>query len=295
MTNKDLISKLNNLGKISPDQNWLSNNRELLLSQISNSGAEDLPLWRIFVINLSSLSKTAIQPAYALVAFVLVLVSGLLISQPSLSTTKPNNSLYIARIIAEKVKLNTTFNAAERDKLAVQYAADHAQDISAVLADPKFNTPANQAQVAQLNTSFSQEVSTVKSAISRLTPQASAPAIQPAKTADIKIASQTASSDLIIADSSKDQKGLQLLEKSNSAPVLDLTKSADLGKIGLSSSTTLIASSSDLAASSTLVATSTLTSSSRADQILDEAQKLFDAKNYNQASDKLKEVDKIIQ
>jgi hypothetical protein len=286
MTNKDLIAKLNNLNKINPDQTWLESNRELLLSQISNAGAENISLWKNLLINLSSLSKVAVQPAYALAAFVVLLISGFWVSQPTLSYTKPNNSLYIARIIAEKVKLNTTFNSQERDKLAVQYATDHAQDITAVLADPKFNTPANKEQVAQLNTSFNQEVNTVKSGISRLVPAAVKP-LAGANTAAPKLAvknsNEATASDLIIADSSKDKSGLQLLEKDSS--------SSETIKSSASSKDTVSASTTDASSSSQI----NINNPGAADQILDEAQKLFDQKNYNQASDKLKEVDKIIQ
>jgi hypothetical protein len=305
MIEKDLIRKLNNLGKINPDQDWLNSNRELLLSQISNSGAENLSVWKVILIKISSLSKTAVQPAYALVAFVFLLTTGFLLSQNALSNTKPSNSLYIARIIAEKVKLNTTFNSAERDKLAVQYATDHAQAISAVLADPNFNTPANQAQVAALNNSFAQEVSTVKSGINRLASGSKATAkpaasVNPAPVLAVstKPSDKATSADLIIADSSKDQQGIQLLEKNNDGKleVLNTEKvSGTLKDMNIKDSgITTVASTS----SSTLQAedsSKVKATPSDADEILDEAQKLFDQKNYNQASDKLKEVDKIIE
>lgn len=171
MTDKELISKLNTLKTIKPDSAWTTSNRDLLLSQISNSGARDLNAWQLFVINFNSLAKAVAQPVYALGAFVLILISGSLFSHQVFGSAKPNDSLYIARIISEKAKLNTMFNSDERNKMAVQFATEHAQDISNVLADPKFNTEENKDQVAKLNESFDQEIKTVKSKISYLIPK----------------------------------------------------------------------------------------------------------------------------
>lgn len=276
MTNKDLILKLNSLKEVNPDEAWLKSNRELLLSQISNAGAENIPAWKAFFINFSSVAKAASQPAYALGAFVLMLLTGSFFGPQIFSRTKPNDSLYIARIISEKVKINTTFDSETRDKLAVQYAAEHAQDISAVLADPKFNTEANKEQVAQLSDSFNKEVTTVKNRISRI------PAIA-AKTAanNVPAAAKPDKAELVMADSSKDGKGIQL--QVNPTDKAAVVKAEDTAK-----------GTSTKATTTNPVATSTVKSSD-ADKILDEATKLFDKKDYNKALDKLKEVDDIIK
>ena len=208
MTDQELIAKLNSLKKVSPDQNWLKSNRELLLSQVSNSGAEKLAAWKIVLIDLSSVFKSATQPVYALGIFVLLLVSSVFYSQQIFAQAKPNDSLYIARVISEKLKLNTTFNTEERDKLAVQFATNRAQDISAVLSNPQFNTEANKDQVAKLNDSFQEEVNTVKDRISHLPVKKIAPVI---------IAST--SNEVIIAEDSKDSKGIQIFENSGSKPI----------------------------------------------------------------------------
>lgn len=266
MTDQELIAKLNSLKKISPDQNWLKSNRELLLSQISNSGAEKLAVWKIILIDFSSALKSASQPVYALGVFVLLLVGSVFYSQQIFAQAKPNDSLYIARIISEKLKLNTTFNTQERDMLAVQFATSHAQDISAVLSDPQFNTEENKDQVKKLNNSFKEEVNTVKDRISRL----------PAKIKKAPAALLVATgSEVIIADNSKDDERIQIAE------------TAGLTTLKLNATSTLEASSSKdkvvpIGASS-------------ADVILDEVNKLFDSKDYSKASDKLKEVDEIMK
>jgi len=279
MTNQELIAKFNSLKKISPDQNWLKSNREFLLSQISNSGAEKLPTWRILVIDFTSALKSAAQPAYALAVFILLIFSGGLFSSQILAKTKPNDSLYIARVISEKVKVNTTFDSAQRDKLAAQFATEHAQDITVILADPAFNTEANKDQVAKLNDSFKEEVNTVKARISRL-PQT------------IKNKPAVAISDNVtMADNSKEGEGIQLLEKN---PVEPLKTSGTIESTGpAAASTTLeVSSTPETQASSTL---NIEENSTAADKILDEANKLFDQKDYTKAADKLKEVDQIIK
>lgn len=279
MTDQELIAKLNSLKKITPDQKWLKSNRELLLSQVSNSGAEKLEVWKIILINFSSALKSASQPVYALGVFVLLLVSSVFYSQQIFAQAKPNDSLYIARIISEKLKLNTTFNTEERDKLAVQFATGHAQDISAVLSDPQFNTEENKDQVAKLNDSFKAEVNTVKDRISRLAvKEKNAPAIL-----------ASTSSEVIIAENSKDGQGIQLLENHNA--ITPLVKATNTEKV----SPALTATSTDLKASSSTKIGTEQTGASEADKILDEATKLFNQKDYTKASDKLKEVDEIIK
>ena len=298
MTDQELIAKLNSLKKLGPDKNWLESNRALLLSQISNSGAVDLPAWKIFLIDFSSSMKAISQPAYALGIFVMLLLSGSLFSQQILAKAKPNDSLYIARVISEKVKINTTFNPEERDKLAVQFASEHAQDISAVLADPAFNTEANKDQVAKLNDSFKQEVNTVKNHIGRL---AAAPKVAPASAV-----AGTNTDDVMIAENSKDEQGIKLMEKSDIALAPDvkettgtiksLVEKASVKDEATSTDKTTVdegATTSLEKASSTPDAA--INNPSAADKILDEATQLFNQKDYTKAVDKLKEVDEIIK
>lgn len=299
MDNQELIAKLNSLKQINPDQAWLASNRDLLLSQISNSGAENIGLWKAVIINFSSLARTASQPVFALGVFIMLLLSGSLFSRSLFLNAKPNDSLYIARIISEKVKINTTFDSEDRNKLAAQFATEHAQAITTVLADANFNTEANKDQVAKLNSSFKEEVATVQAKMSHLaTPAAS----QPINITNpvLKTKNPVATSDLVVmADSVRDKQGVKLIDNpASKKPELSLP---DTVKTDLSASLTAkIASSTKINASSTaLVSSSSNTvldiNSNSASQILDEAQKLFDQKNYSQASKKLKEVEEIIK
>jgi hypothetical protein len=267
MTEKDLISKLNNLKNINPSEAWLKSNRELLLSQVSNSGATELSAWKNFVINLSSLTKASAQPVYAFGIFVFALLATGVFSHQLFSSAKPNDTLYIARIISEKAKLSTVINTESRDKLAMQFANERAQEISAVLADPSFNNDNNKDAVAKLNTDFNEEIETVKTKIKSLSP---------AKNNVAAVSAPTINNDsVLIAENNKDASGVQLFDAT--------------------------AKVNETAATLTLAVKATTTpeeikkDSSSTENILDEAQKLFEKKDYGQASDKLKEVKEIMK
>ena len=268
MTDKDLIKKLNSLKSLKPDDSFKKSNRDILLSQISNSGARDLSSWQSFSINFTSFMKAISQPAYALGIFLFVILSGSLFSHQIFSGAKPNDSLYIARIVSEKARLNTVMNPSDRNKLAVRFALEHAQDISSVLADPNFNTEANQDQVARLNESFNREIDSARSMISYLSPEK--------KVSPVSEASSTEASEDVfqIAGSEKDEQGLQLFEANESiATPLVETTSIELEEVEEEAAT-----SSDLTGS-----------------ILDEAKQFSENKDYQKASEKLREASELIK
>lgn len=284
MSEKDLIVKLNNLKNISPDNSWLKSNRELLLSQISNSGAKKISGRENFFINLSSFFKASAQPAYSFGVFVFILLFTSLFAHQLFSKTKPTDSLYIARIISEKAKLSTVINSESRDKLAMQFANERAQEISAVLSDPNFNNDSNKVEVAKLNNNFNEELATVKTKIKNLKPVA--------KVAKNNLASSSSDS-FSIAENNKDTSGVQLFENPNNKVIVDSNKKVEaasaLKSLNPSATLTLTvkATSTKIAAtSSDIVSTNS---------IIDQAQKLFDNKDYSQASNKLKEVNSIIK
>ena len=279
MTDRELIKKLNSLKNIEPDSAWMSSNRGVLLSQISNSGARELSTWKMFVINFNSFVKVAAQPAYALGMFLLVLVGGGLFSHQVFNSAKPNDSLYIARIISEQARLTTVFNSDDRNKLAAKFSLEHARDISTVLADPSFNNEDNKDQVAKLSESFSKEIENVKTRISYLTPKTEIN--QP------EIKNAVIEEDVVsMAGSDKDTKGLQISEKQSvkEDSFLLATTSVEDSKaegVNTASATPREISSSSVAITSSI--------------ILDEAQQLSNSKDYQKASEKLQEVRELIK
>lgn len=278
MTEKELLQILNNLKSVNPDQAWLKSNREILLAQVSNSGTENLSVWTKFLIDLKSLARTASRPAFAFGSFLVVLVSAALFGHQAFTQIKPNDSFYIARVISERARLNTVFNEADRDQLAMQFATERAKDITSVLSDPSFNTEENQSEVDKLNQNFNKEITTVKNAISRAK-------LIPAVTTDAP--ANNDNSLVTSADSSKDNQGVQVYSQPNpndkASDTLAPAKNTPVKSRG--TSTQAIASSTP--------------AQEKIQQdkgtIIDEAKKMFDDKNYNQALDKLNEIDELIK
>ncbi|MFA5163154.1 MAG: hypothetical protein WC441_01340 [Patescibacteria group bacterium] len=255
MTEKELLKQLNNLKSVNPNQAWLQSNREILLAQVSNSGSDNLSNWNKFLIDLKSLVRTASQPAFALGSFLVLLLGASLFSHQAFNRIKPNDSLYIARIISEKARLNTVFNENDRDQLAMEFAAERAQDITTILSDPNFNNEEHKTEVDKLNQNFSQEMAVVKTVINKTKPV---------------VAVVASTSDIVIsAESAKDKAGVEVYENP--------------GAQGAK-----IASNTDKDVVSVEATKDT-------GSIIDEAQKMFNNKEYNQALDKLKEVNELIK
>lgn len=204
MTDRDLIKKLGNLKEIKPDSSWLKANRDSLYTQISNSGATEQSVWSSFVINFQSILKAASTPAMALGSLMLILLGTSAYSHLLLAQTKPNQSLYIARELSEKAKLNTILNTQEREEMASKFAANNAQDITAVLSDPSFN---NEQEIAKLSTKFNEEIKTVQKTVAKI----EQPAVQ-------KIDTPTTTNNneaVFIASNEKDVAGLSVAEIAN--------------------------------------------------------------------------------
>ncbi len=199
MTDRDLIKKLGNLREIKPDTSWLKANRDSLFTQISNSGATNSSAWSSFFINFQSALKTASAPAIALASLMLFVVTSSAYGHLLLAKTKPNQSLYIAREISEQAKLTTIFNSDDRDKMAGQFAASNAQDITTVLADPSFD---NKEEIAALNVKFEKEMKTVRKSVARL----EKPVVQEIST----VGSATGSTEVFSATLKKDETGVSL-------------------------------------------------------------------------------------
>jgi len=287
MTNKDLISKLNSLKNVSPDSSWLASNRELFLAQISNSGADKLSGGQVFFINLKSFLKASSQPVFALGVFMLVLVASSIFGHKLFSQAKPNDSLYIARIISEKAKLNMVFNSEAKNKLAVNFATNHAKDISAVLSDPSFNNEENKDQVAKLNDSFNEEIDNVKKIVNS--------GVTKAPKLEGEVSEQVEMSDeaISIAAEHKAEQGIQIKEaEPNQAPVARTTIAPSTSVKAETKATTTEASSTETKVEAEVSIDAKI---NEADKMIDEAKESFNNKDYHSVIDKLNEVTEIIK
>lgn len=248
---------------MNPEAAWLKSNREILLSQIANSGAKELSNWRRLLIDVRSFTQTVSQPALALGSLLVLFIGASVFGHLAFNRTKPNESLYIARIISEKAKLNTVFDSQEREKLEAQFAANHAEAITEILAETVIDE-SNQDQVAMLNEKFNQEVDTMRAKIAATKPA-------PAVVETVVTPTPEAEEDLVVAGNGKEEDGLQLEIKNDGAETAVVATNTPEVKIEA-------------------------TPASKApEEILEEAKTLFDNKEYDSALDKLKEVKELIK
>jgi len=290
MTNRELASKLNTLKNVNPNSEWLASNRNLLLAQISNSGAEDLSSRKVFFINFRSALQAASRPVFALGVFVLIMLSATF-SHEIFDEAGPNDSLYIARVISERLKLNTTFGSEARDRLEVKFASNHAKEISAMLADPEFNIEANKDQIAKLTDNFSKEVETVKSRVSRINYP-----VATTKPEKISEPVQDISAGVVIADSTKDDQGIQVSAIPADEPlvsVMTVAQPLETEKPESESPETAAIMIEDLKAEIETGVKASLNDD--VNKILEEAKILFEQGDYNGVVEKLTEVDSIIK
>jgi len=164
MTDKELLKQLNSLKSIKMDSELKESNKRVLMTQISNTISTDFELkpfnnFFFYVRNILSMSS---KPVMVLSGVFLFVVTSLFLGNDFYKDSKPNDSLYIARVISERARLNTVFNNIEREKLEMQFASKHAEDIATLLMDPEFNNEENKEEVAKLSASFRSEIEKVR-------------------------------------------------------------------------------------------------------------------------------------
>lgn len=163
MTEKQLLQQLKGLKNITLSEEVKKSNRNILFSQIANTSVrEEIPAQGSFFWSFKNIFSVFSQPLLIVAGVFVFIAGGLIVGSGFFKDSKPNDSLYIARIISERAKLNTTFSQTERDALSLKFASDHAKDIATILMDPEFNTEENKDQVEKLNASFKNEISKVK-------------------------------------------------------------------------------------------------------------------------------------
>lgn len=288
MKNQNLIIKLKSLNSVEPDAKFLKDNRELLLSQIENSGVEKISTFDRILLTSENLARLFSRPAFALGVFVFVLFGANFVSSSVLEKSKPNDSLYIARVISERVKVTTTINQEAREKLAINYALRHAEDIASILSDEEFNNEENSDQVAKLSDDFIKEVNKVESGLNRLSLKSQKANVNVETVTNLAVDNVDDNNEvtMTIADNSKDDDGLEIYIPEN--------KEAVMGEIDVVIKTTtseekVVATSSETKASSSeevggdLIIQTSITSKTT------EAKELAEKKDFGAALNKLNE------
>jgi len=281
MGNKELIKKLNNLKSVSPDKEWKERNREILFSQISSSGApveEEIKQIRIFILP-QKLVRFFSTPAWAVFFVCLIIISGSVFSVRAARLTKPDSSLYIARIISEKAQLAVTFGEEKKAKLSFKFANDHAKDITEILSKTDSSEEPGKSKTEKLSENFKKEMKVAKTKLRQMG-------------APINLGKEEGEEEAKVfsANLKKEEQGMQISEPFGKKEVTaennqPATETIETIKTGEEKATNTPAEKIE----------SKSVDLGDAHKVLEEAEGLFDEKDYNGVLDKLKEADNIVE
>ncbi len=267
-----MFKKLNNLKSIQPDNEWKIRCRKILFSQISNGQtAKELEQeksfsWKMFFGDLlpqwSRLGIT--RPAFVGYFVIVFLMSCGLAGVYASNNTKPGDSLYIAKIINEKAQFAITFDEKEKTKLNLEFAVNRAEEINQLLEKPVVEKTVEQEKnkkVKELASNFKKEINQAKIRISKIN--------------IVNVVNGNKSNkdqQFFSANLGKDNQRIEISEPvKNSNPVVREPQ-------------IIVANSND----------SEKNNNQAASKILEQAEKLFDEKNYSESIDKLNEVNTVI-
>lgn len=156
---RDIIQQLKNLkqGEVSPREEWLKKNREILLSQIRNTvPAEVQPgamekIWLGMSIFLpKKVVFDFVRPLSILLVVAIVGTSGWIATVDASYQSLPGDLLYPAKRVVEKTQViaaAVTGNKKSTTKLHSEFAKRRATELKQIVKDPKKQGKATQAVV----------------------------------------------------------------------------------------------------------------------------------------------------
>lgn len=314
MNENDLLKQLNNLKSIKPDSQWEKGNRELLFNQIiggqaapeGGQAAGDFKLaWFKVLAGAavhSKMIKQLSQPAFIVCAIVIIVFGGGIAGVRAARDTKPGDSLYIAKIISEKTQLAITFNEKEKAKLGLDFAGNRAREISQVIAESDKN---KEAQMEKLTKDFKNEIKQVKSRLEKINAIAKKDAAAGGSAAGQSDGAQGTEQDagVFSANLGKDNKGMEISESNKpAAPEGPLRRSFSeaSGQAAVAGENKAAAEnqvqSPDAATTTEMAAAQSaqISDSGDLENALNEAEKLFDEKDFDGSLNKLNEANDII-
>lgn len=287
MNEQELLKQLNNLRNIKPDSQWEKGNRDLLFNQICGpqsalgGQSEDREAgisWIKVFGNMaahSKIIKQLSQPAFIVCAIVIIVFCTGIAGIKAAQNTKPGDSLYIAKIISEKTQFAITFDEKDKAKLGLDFAGNRAREISQVIAESDKN---KEAQVEKLTKDFKNEIKQVKSRMNAIVKKdavAGGSAATGHRQGGAGKPNETQGTEqgagVFSANLGKDNQRMEISEpeNKNQSPAATTTETAAVKTVPVSGGKTL-------------------------ENALDEAEKLFDEKNYDGTLNKLNEANDII-
>jgi hypothetical protein len=283
MLEGELIKQIKTLSEIKPDQAWKEQNRELLFSQIFNSASNEtterkpFALKSIFeyidVMFFSRLGWVLSMPALTVLLILSAFFGTSFYSYRIAKNTKPGDSLYIAKIVSEKTQLALTFNETEKAKLGVSFASNRTQEMAKIMEGE--NTQDKDKHAEQLTEEFKNEIKTTKNRLEKI--------------AQVQVAGETNTSTMRSIISKVSGGGSDQKSKPETKEVDNEVFSANTAKDG-----SKIELSDPADKKTDKPATTTPEEASSPEAILEQAEKLFDEKNYDGAIDKLNEANEVI-
>jgi len=290
MTDRELIAKLNSL-KIKPDPAWKNRSREILLSQISGGNEiskkvkilERLDVWSEVFIPFDLLHKLAAKPVMVTGLVIASLLGGGVFSLQAAKNTKPGDSLYIAKIVSEKARTAITFDEKEKAKLGVEFAGNRAKEMVRVIEEEKDDSVKNE-KVEKLAADFKKELSGAKDRLEKINSRESDESEnsgsggangdkEEEKTGENKPADEVFGANL-----GKDNNGIQVSDPSGS-----VTPKANPEIKPDEKATTTVENEKPAEKVDAQV------------KILNDAEELFENKDYGGAAEKLEEIKNIIE
>ena len=296
MSANNIYNQLKGLSKITADPDWKEKNREILFSQIFSGNQNDTAKEKISIMNklysafdvfdffvISKASKLASMPS-AMVLLIIATVFGSSVYGLKASRNSiPGDSLYIAKKVSERTQHYFTFDEKQKAKLSIEFARNRTQELVEMIEREKASqeTGTPKSGIDNLVIEFKSEISYSKERLDNLTSKMSkksSGAVQkPLAGASESATPSPQARDVVKDDGLKDQDKDKAVFSAN----MDKDdKNIDIAGGNLESGDP---------ASSTTEAVPSATK-----KALEEAEKLFDSKDYEGAIDKLEEANTIL-
>lgn len=254
MNEKYLVRQFSKLHSIAPRPEWVKKNKEVLSYQIFNgqeSSAPALSFWSRFGL----VAHHLLQPSSVAALIVLFFVVSGVVSVNASKETTPNDVLYIAKIISEKAEFAVAFDEKTKAELNVRYAKNRAAELNKIIEGA--GVTESDPRVQELSDSFKKEIAAVKDRLHKFDEEAAKQATIEAQTQPKAKLNLSGKGDTGKTDVTTDEK------KSNGDEVFSAEAGKDEKGIDISIPVA---------------------------KTLEEAEKLFNDKNYNEAVSKLDEI-----
>ncbi len=307
MTDKQLIKQLKRLKELKPNKDWQSSCRSVLKTQVENSGGHQTSAWQNFYINLKCIGNIAYRPAVGVASFLIVVIGLSFFAHQWFQSSKPNDSLYIARVISERARLSTVLDSAAREKMAAKFAMNHAQDISNILADADLDYSVDSEELDKLNEDFNREIAIARDRVSSWqTSQEDSvedsSSISPSDEEESENLVDDDDSLIVVADNHRDDSGVQVSSSTDTDDEKEKEEKEELETTATSTDEVKedeISENELMILEEQIIETEEEIKDEKKDsspvQLLDEAKKLFDQGSYKEASEKLSTIQEMIK